>query len=393
MQEEDEEEEGDENDLPHMLPKDTKWHDMLKGTKRYTLPKAKRTLALLNMVDAYKTFTTNPFFNTQRDGMFETSHLSVVSFMDIEKLLFGYWGFLLIQVGMDPKDMSLENWANCNHLFLFMAFLMELRGVEHTRLKQVLTTAIRVVTYLGNTKKLPMAKVEPLVTHYGAMLRQVSKSGTHIKGSMVEDVEDLPDPIITTKWQVKVIMERLKHFKMQVELGEFDINDAKDARDIVMMALIYNFTGSTRLSIIMSLTHANSKCINIGCMIKECKGNTLEKMDDGSYKLITPHHKNSWRGIQGHNFLINDPMVCEAIDMYMEHGWPLLAANHEVGEEEEGEEEVPYIFLNNSGCKFPSLTQLWEREGEVWEEGLCHQKATHWCACPSMLVDLGPSTI
>lgn len=188
----------DEEHFPTKLPKGIKWVDKLllgKGS-RYGIPKKKRPTYLKCVVEELNTFATDVDFNTMRDDMFQTSHICSSTFNDMEKILWGYWGFLHHQLNIAHKDMDLSNWANCNHVFMFLAYLKQVRCVGHPRLKQVITLAIRVCTYLGKIKKLSMTKVKPLVEHYQALMAQVRKSGTHYKGSTVEDDVKLPNPYI-----------------------------------------------------------------------------------------------------------------------------------------------------------------------------------------------------
>jgi hypothetical protein len=75
-------------------------------------------------------------------------------------------------------------------------------------------------------------------------------------------------------------------------------------------------TGSQRLNLIRSLKaseFALEPCLMDGCHIPGCLGNRLEKvLEPGApaqFMLIGPHHKNSWRGIEGHNFIIMDKLI------------------------------------------------------------------------------------
>lgn len=63
-----------------------------------------------------------------------------------------------------------------------------------------------------------------------------------------------------------------------------------------------------------------------------------------TFKLITPHHKSSWRGLQGNNFTIQDPVLTKLILLYEKHGRRLLLTS-------EGS-KVQELFITDKGQSF-----------------------------------------
>ena len=89
-----------------------------------------------------------------------------------------------------------------------------------------------------------------------------------------------------------------------------------------------------------SVSHHQSNRIN---QVVEPSGNT-------KYKLITPHHKNSWRGIIGNSITLQDNVMHQLLSLYLEYGRPLLLVANPNLEE---------LFFNNKGnpLQHPHITQ------------------------------------
>ena len=100
-------------------------------------------------------------------------------------------------------------------------------------------------------------------------------------------------------------------------------------------------------------------------------GNMLKELPNDEYQLRTPHHKNSWRGMEGHNFKLGDDQVNSLVAMYEKYARPVLVDGHQHESEadsnssgdEEGVVPKPYIdgdvvhlFVTNKGEPFKMLT-------------------------------------
>lgn len=90
------------------------------------------------------------------------------------------------------------------------------------------------------------------------------------------------------------------------------------------------------------------------CPIPGCKGNRLEKAFEpgatAKYKIITPHHKNSWRGIEGNNFTIQDEQLTQLLNLYLGYCRKVLVRM---------EPSVKELFTTNQGRPYvhPTFTQ------------------------------------
>lgn len=141
-------------------------------------------------------------------------------------------------------------------------------------------------------------------------------------------------------------------------------------RDAAMLGMSIGHVGLVlRISVVRTVKGVDEGaqvCTHPGCVKAGCFGNRVEvaagaAADPLRYALVLPHHKNSNKGISMPRLVIKSPKLNQLLSLWQEVGRPSLIhhAQDSARRLATPEPTPPYLFLNDSGLAFASLTLWW----------------------------------
>jgi len=258
----------------------------------------------------------------------------------------GYLGYARAQLGTPAHALSLSCFADLQHYFHYLSFLVFVRKQTGQETKAHITTATRLLTWMaltatesGEARSL-LSKAE----HLKAMGHTLYKLAKSREGAAMRQPQPLPNPMELMQWGLRLRDEALRAARAHLaHAPRLNKALALFCRDALLFSFLYGPLGASRPSSLLCCTspalHPDTACARVDCTVPGCKGNRVLKEQSGQHRMQLPHHKNQHRGGAAPNMLITEQQLNSLMDLYVAHARPVLCVD----------DNNHCLFLNDNG--------------------------------------------